>query len=210
MNACVFPGRTISCDGRGGLRMNHVHHRRGGLVGCARQLFARCRARSGCRCGFRNPDAPAAASTKSAGPSHATESHAGRDLSGCGFLISLTVIICSDRVASRSTASESSRCANECTMLNTAGTKTSVATVAHNSPPITARPSGAFCSPPSPRPERHRNHADDHGQRRHQHRPEARVTRFNGGLASRRRDAPGAPWRTQPPECCWPSPRPCT
>src|SRR6202007_346540 len=36
--------------------------------------------------------------------------------------------------------------------LNTVGTKNSVATVAKTSPPITARPSGAFCSPPSPRP----------------------------------------------------------
>src|SRR5580692_13532 len=35
---------------------------------------------------------------------------------------------------------------------NTAGTKTSVAIVAHNRPPMTARPRGAFCSPPSPRP----------------------------------------------------------
>jgi hypothetical protein len=32
------------------------------------------------------------------------------------------------------------------------GTKKSVAIVANNNPPITARPSGAFCSPPSPRP----------------------------------------------------------
>src|SRR4051794_11446791 len=32
------------------------------------------------------------------------------------------------------------------------GTKNSVVTVARLSPPITARPSGAFCSPPSPRP----------------------------------------------------------
>src|SRR5205814_774966 len=31
------------------------------------------------------------------------------------------------------------------------GTMNSVVTVAPNSPPITARPSGAFCSPPSPR-----------------------------------------------------------
>ena len=34
---------------------------------------------------------------------------------------------------------------------------------------MTARPSGAFCSPPSPEPERHRQHADDHRQRRHDH-----------------------------------------
>src|SRR6516225_9547009 len=35
---------------------------------------------------------------------------------------------------------------------NTQGTKNSVAKVANSSPPITARPSGAFCSPPSPSP----------------------------------------------------------
>ena len=39
-----------------------------------------------------------------------------------------------------------------CSRLKTEGTKTSVATVANSRPPITARPSGAFCSPPSPRP----------------------------------------------------------
>src|SRR5262249_50797392 len=37
-------------------------------------------------------------------------------------------------------------------MLKTVGTKKSVATVANTRPPITARPRGAFCSPPSPRP----------------------------------------------------------
>ena len=37
-------------------------------------------------------------------------------------------------------------------MQKTTGTKNSVATVANKRPPITARPSGAFCSPPSPRP----------------------------------------------------------
>ena len=37
-----------------------------------------------------------------------------------------------------------------CSSANTAGTKNSVATVANVSPPMTARPSGAFCSPPSP------------------------------------------------------------
>src|ERR1700722_14304872 len=39
-----------------------------------------------------------------------------------------------------------------CNKLKTAGTKISVAIVAKNNPPITARPSGAFCSPPSPAP----------------------------------------------------------
>src|SRR5206468_7382760 len=37
-------------------------------------------------------------------------------------------------------------------MENTVGTKNSVAKVAKIRPPITARPRGAFCSPPSPRP----------------------------------------------------------
>src|ERR1700745_3700998 len=37
-------------------------------------------------------------------------------------------------------------------MLNTTGTNISVAKVAKIRPPTTARPSGAFCSPPSPRP----------------------------------------------------------
>lgn len=32
------------------------------------------------------------------------------------------------------------------------GTKMSVAKVANSKPPITARPNGAFCSPPSPIP----------------------------------------------------------
>ena len=36
--------------------------------------------------------------------------------------------------------------------LYTTGTNSSVATVATTKPPITARPSGAFCSPPSPSP----------------------------------------------------------
>src|SRR5712664_347234 len=36
--------------------------------------------------------------------------------------------------------------------LNITGTKKSVEKVANTSPPITARPSGAFCSPPSPSP----------------------------------------------------------
>src|SRR6267143_251234 len=39
-----------------------------------------------------------------------------------------------------------------CSRANTDGTKTRVATVAHSRPPMTARPSGAFCSPPSPSP----------------------------------------------------------
>ena len=42
--------------------------------------------------------------------------------------------------------------AGRCKRLKTTGTKNRVAIVATTSPPITARPSGAFCSPPSPRP----------------------------------------------------------
>src|SRR5262249_52981319 len=37
-------------------------------------------------------------------------------------------------------------------VLYTMGTKNSVETVAKSRPPMTARPSGAFCSPPSPSP----------------------------------------------------------
>src|SRR5229473_2283398 len=39
-----------------------------------------------------------------------------------------------------------------CSRLKTDGTKMSVAIVAQKRPPMTARPSGAFCSPPSPEP----------------------------------------------------------
>ena len=80
-----------------------------------------------------------------------------------------------------------SRCL--CSTLKTVGTKNSVATVANSSPPITARPSGAFCSPPSPEAERHRHHADDHGERRHQHRPESREAGIERGARRRRRPA---------------------
>ena len=71
-----------------------------------------------------------------------------------------------------------------CSSANTAGTKNSVATVASARPPITARPSGAFCSPPSPSPKRHRHHADDHRQRRHQHRAEACEAGFDRRLVA--------------------------
>jgi len=66
-------------------------------------------------------------------------------------------------------------------MLNTTGTKKSVETVAKIRPPITARPSGAFCSPPSPRPSASQ-HADHHGERRHQHRAQAHVSGLERGL----------------------------
>src|SRR6266849_911867 len=39
-----------------------------------------------------------------------------------------------------------------CSRLKNVGTKKSVETVAKSRPPITARPKGAFCSPPSPSP----------------------------------------------------------
>src|SRR5580692_2649653 len=39
-----------------------------------------------------------------------------------------------------------------CNTLKNVGTKNRVETVAKSSPPMTARPSGAFCSPPSPSP----------------------------------------------------------
>ena len=75
-------------------------------------------------------------------------------------------------------------------MQKTTGTKKSVATVAKSSPPITARPSGAFCSPPRPGPAPSA-HADNHGQRGHRHRaqPDATGVRARGDgvavLASR-------------------------
>ncbi len=46
----------------------------------------------------------------------------------------------------------SRRVLRPCTSVKTVGTKNSVATVAKISPPMTARPRGAFCSPLSPRP----------------------------------------------------------
>src|SRR6516225_2578968 len=44
------------------------------------------------------------------------------------------------------------RCFFLLTSIKTAGTKNRVAAVAKSKPPITARPNGAFCSPPSPKP----------------------------------------------------------
>src|SRR5271169_59685 len=44
------------------------------------------------------------------------------------------------------------RARRPCSKLKNAGTKNRVATVAKTRPPMTARPSGAFCSPPSPMP----------------------------------------------------------
>ncbi len=73
-------------------------------------------------------------------------------------------------------------CLRPCTRAKTAGTKTSVAMVAHSRPPITARPSGAFCSPPSPSPSDMGHHADDHGQRGHQYRTKAGAACFECSL----------------------------
>ena len=55
--------------------------------------------------------------------------------------------------------------------------RSSVATVAAARPPMTARPSGAVASAPSPRRERHRHHAGDHRGAGHQHGPHARLAR---------------------------------
>ena len=59
----------------------------------------------------------------------------------------------------------------------TTGTMNKVTTVATNKPPITARPSGAFCSPPSPERQRRRQHAEEHRDRGHQHRTQAGFAR---------------------------------
>ena len=60
------------------------------------------------------------------------------------------------------------------------GTKTRVAKVANINPPMTARASGAFCSPPSPTPKGHGDHAEDHCACRHQYRAQARKSRCLG------------------------------
>ena len=48
------------------------------------------------------------------------------------------------------------------------GSTVRVANVETSSPPITARPSGAACAPPSPSTDRHRQHAGNHRGRGHQ------------------------------------------
>ena len=63
------------------------------------------------------------------------------------------------------------------------------ASVAAARPPITARPSGAVASAPSPKSERHRHHAGDHRRAGHQHRPHARPGRLDGRLQRRARPA---------------------
>ena len=56
-----------------------------------------------------------------------------------------------------------------CTSEYTEGSTISVASVAAARPPITARPSGAVASAPSPKRQRHRHHAGDHRRAGHQH-----------------------------------------
>ena len=59
-------------------------------------------------------------------------------------------------------------------------------------PPMTARPSGARKSAPSPRAERHRNHAGDERERRHQDRPQADAPGLDERLAPRHAASPRA------------------
>ena len=56
------------------------------------------------------------------------------------------------------------------------GTKTNVANVAKESPQMTARASGAFCSSLA-NTERHGYHAQDHRACSHEHRPQSRKSR---------------------------------
>ena len=65
------------------------------------------------------------------------------------------------------------------------GTKNNVVNVATRKPPITARPSGAFCSPAFTQAERHRQHADDHSERGHDHGADARKAGRQRRFASR-------------------------
>ena len=71
----------------------------------------------------------------------------------------------------------------------TDGSTINVASVAAARPPITARPSGAVASAPSPKRERHRDHAGNHGGARHQHGTHAGSRRVDGGLQRRVRRA---------------------
>ena len=64
------------------------------------------------------------------------------------------------------------RSSRRCSTLKNVGTKTERRRWRTPIPPMTARPSGAFCSPPSPRP-RARQPCRDHGQGSHRHRTEA-------------------------------------
>jgi len=57
------------------------------------------------------------------------------------------------KILLRLSAGRHSRLLSPCRTLKTVGTKSNVDTVANISPPMTARPRGAFCSPPSPSPK---------------------------------------------------------
>ena len=95
-----------------------------------------------------------------------------------------------------------------CTRLKNTGTKNNVATVANVAADNGAAQRrilfAAFANP-----QRHRKHADNHGQRRHQNGTKARES---GIMAASTGSAPRAflPWQSSQPECCSPSPPPCT
>ena len=81
----------------------------------------------------------------------------------------------------RDRATPIARRARPCTMANTGGSIASVASVAAARPPITARPSGAVCFGARANRERHRQHAGDHRQARHQNRPQTAAPRRHRG-----------------------------
>ena len=64
-------------------------------------------------------------------------------------------------------------------MAKTAGTKTRVATVAHMQAADHRSPQRCILFASVAQPERHRHHADNHGQRRHADRPKAGSAGFD-------------------------------
>ena len=92
--------------------------------------------------------------------------------------------------------------------LNTAGTKTRVATVAQQEPADDRAPERRVLLAALAQPQRHRDHADDHGQRGHQHGTEAGDPRLDGGRRGVAVLGRAAPWRRTPPGCCWRCPTP--
>ena len=100
----------------------------------------------------------------------------------------------------RDPARATPRRADCCTSEYTDGSTISVAIVAAARPPITARPSGAVASAPSPKRERHGNHAGDHRGAGHQHRPHARARGVDGGVAAPTSRAGAPAPRTSPAE----------
>ena len=86
------------------------------------------------------------------------------------------------------------------------GTRTRVATQANSMPPITRAAERAFWSPPLAEAERHRHHAEHHGNHGHDHRP--------GAASPALRAAWIAVWPSfrallaKDHQCCSPSPRP--